>query len=75
MNRRDCVQKGGLFHVLSSLRGHDRGFDSRDVRVDYLNTYTADHVYFSQPRAWMALVMGAVMLGFMLNMYKNRRAN
>ncbi len=45
----------------------------------YLNTYTADHVYFSQTRAWMALVMGAtmalIMLGFMLNMYKNRRAN
>lgn len=45
----------------------------------YLNTYTADHVYFSQTRAWMALVMGAamalVMLGFMLGMYKNRRAN
>lgn len=45
----------------------------------YLNTYTADHVYFSQTRAWMALVMGAVMalimLGFMLNMYKHHRAN
>ncbi len=45
----------------------------------YLNTYTADHVYFSQTRAWMALVMGAamavIMLGFMLGMYKNRRAN
>lgn len=45
----------------------------------YLNTYTADHFYFSQTRAWMALVMGAamalIMLGFMLGMYKNRRAN
>ena len=45
----------------------------------YLNTYTADHVFFSQTRAWMALFMGAVMalimLGFMLSMYKNRRAN
>jgi peptidoglycan/LPS O-acetylase OafA/YrhL len=45
----------------------------------YLNTYTADHVYFSQTRAWMALLMGAtmalIMLGFMLGMYKNRRAN
>lgn len=45
----------------------------------YLNTYTADHVYFSQTRAWMALVMGAamalIMLGFMLSMYKNRRTN
>lgn len=45
----------------------------------YLNTYTVDHVYFSQTRAWMALLMGAtmalIMLGFMLSMYKNRRAN
>ncbi len=45
----------------------------------YLNTYTADHVYFSQTRAWMAVMMGAAMaltmLGFMLNMYKNRQAN
>jgi len=45
----------------------------------YLNTYTSDHIFFSQTRAWMALFMGAVMalimLGFMLNMYKNRRAN
>ena len=45
----------------------------------YLNTYTADHIFFSQTRAWMALVMGAVMalimLGFMLSMYKDRRAN
>lgn len=45
----------------------------------YLNTYAADHVYFSQTRAWMALVMGStmavVMLGFMLHMLKSRRAN
>lgn len=45
----------------------------------YLNAYTADHVFFSQTRAWMALVMGAVMalimLGFMQEMYKNRRTN
>lgn len=45
----------------------------------YLNSYTADHVYFSQTRAWMALMMGAamtlIMLGFMLDMYKNRRTN
>ena len=36
----------------------------------YLNTYALDHVFFSQTRAWMALVMGAtmavVMLAFML---------
>ncbi|MFO1151060.1 MAG: DUF305 domain-containing protein [Alsobacter sp.] len=45
----------------------------------YLNTYALDHVFFSQTRAWMALLMGAVMaavmLGFMWDMYKNRAAN
>ncbi len=45
----------------------------------YLNTYALDHVWFSQTRAWMAVVMGAVMavvmLAFMLNMYKSRKAN
>jgi uncharacterized protein (DUF305 family) len=45
----------------------------------YLNTYAPDHVWFSQTRMWMALVMGAamalVMLGFMWKMYKSRLAN
>ena len=45
----------------------------------YLNTYALDHVYFSETRAYMALVMGAVMalvmLAFMRKMYTNRRAN
>lgn len=45
----------------------------------YLNTYTLDHVFFSQTRMWMALLMGAVMavvmLGFMWGMYKNQTAN
>jgi uncharacterized protein (DUF305 family) len=45
----------------------------------YLNTYQLDHVFFSETRAYMALVMGAtmavVMLGFMRKMYTNRRAN
>jgi uncharacterized protein (DUF305 family) len=45
----------------------------------YLNTYALDHVWFSQTRAWMAVVMGAtmavVMLAFMLNMYKSSKAN
>jgi uncharacterized protein (DUF305 family) len=45
----------------------------------YLNTYAADHVFFSQTRAWMALVMGAtmavVMLLFMWGMYNNKIAN
>lgn len=45
----------------------------------YLNTYALDHIWFSQTRAWMALVMGAamavIMLLFMLKMYENRLAN
>lgn len=45
----------------------------------YLNTYALDHVYFSQTRAWMALYMGAamaaIMLAFMLGMYRNRAVN
>ncbi len=45
----------------------------------YLNTYALDHVWFSQTRAWMALLMGAVMavimLGFMLKMYASKSAN
>ena len=45
----------------------------------YLNTYALDHVFFSETRAYMALVMGAtmavIMLAFMLKMYANRKAN
>jgi uncharacterized protein (DUF305 family) len=45
----------------------------------YLNTYSIDHIYWSETRAYMALIMGAamalVMLGFMLGMYRNRTAN
>lgn len=45
----------------------------------YLNTYDIDHVFFSQTRAWMAVVMGAtmavIMLTFMRGMYKNARLN
>ncbi|MDX5330877.1 MAG: DUF305 domain-containing protein, partial [Caulobacteraceae bacterium] len=45
----------------------------------YLNTYALAHVFFSQTRAWMALLMGAtmaiIMLAFMLGMYANRRLN
>ena len=40
----------------------------------YLNTYAFDHVYYSQTRTWMALIMGAsmaiIMMLFMLKMYK-----
>ena len=45
----------------------------------YIHTYVWDHAYFSETRAWMALLMGAVMaivmLGYMLNMYKSRTVN
>ncbi len=45
----------------------------------YLNSYSLEHIYFSQTRMWMALYMGAIMaiimLAFMLGMYKNRTAN
>lgn len=45
----------------------------------YLNTYAFEHVFWSETRAWMALVMGAtmsvIMLGYMLNMYRKRAVN
>lgn len=45
----------------------------------YLNTDQLDHVFFSETRTYMALVMGAtmaaIMLGFMLRMHANPRAN
>ncbi|HEU4878160.1 MAG TPA: DUF305 domain-containing protein [Gemmatimonadaceae bacterium] len=45
----------------------------------YLNTYALEHVFWSETRAWMALVMGSamaiIMLGFMLDMYGNRALN
>lgn len=45
----------------------------------YLTTYQLDHVFFSETRTYMALVMGAtmavIMLLFMLGMYKDWRIN
>lgn len=45
----------------------------------YLNTFSIDHIFWSQTRAWMALLMGAtmaaIMLAFMLKMYENRAIN
>lgn len=45
----------------------------------YLNTFEVGHIWFSQTRMWMALVMGAamavVMMAFMMKMYPSRRAN
>ncbi|MEO8044852.1 MAG: DUF305 domain-containing protein [Spartobacteria bacterium] len=45
----------------------------------YLNTYSLDHIFFSETRAYMALVMGAtmaiIMLAFMLGMYTKKGVN
>ena len=45
----------------------------------YLDTYQLDHVFFSETRAYMALIMGAtmavVMLTFMRGMYQDPRMN
>ncbi|HUF89245.1 MAG TPA: DUF305 domain-containing protein [Gemmatimonadota bacterium] len=45
----------------------------------YLNTYQLDHLFFSETRLYMALLMGAamavVMLSFMQHMHTNRRVN
>ncbi|WP_421383600.1 DUF305 domain-containing protein [Bacillus salacetis] len=45
----------------------------------YLSTYKVDHVFFSETRAYMALLMGAtmavIMLAFMTHMLKNKKAN
>jgi len=45
----------------------------------YLNTFRLDHVFFSETRTYMSLVMGAtmavIMLSYMLHMYEDRRVN
>ncbi|WP_454744404.1 DUF305 domain-containing protein [Ciceribacter selenitireducens] len=45
----------------------------------YLNVFAADHIFFSQTRLFMALIMGSVMavvmLAFMRRMYPSRIAN
>jgi hypothetical protein len=45
----------------------------------YLNTYSLDHLAFSETRTYMALVMGAtmavIMLAYMTKMLTNRLAN
>ncbi|MFO8149282.1 MAG: DUF305 domain-containing protein [Trueperaceae bacterium] len=47
--------------------------------LTYLNSYELDHVYFSETRLYMALLMGAsmavIMLSYMLHMHKSRSAN
>ncbi|WP_214815517.1 DUF305 domain-containing protein [Exiguobacterium sp. s131] len=45
----------------------------------YLNVFQFDHIFFSQTRLYMALIMGSVMafvmLLFMWGMYKNKTVN
>ena len=45
----------------------------------YLNTYETGHVFFSETRVYMSLVMGAtmavIMLGYMLKMYTSHLVN
>jgi len=45
----------------------------------YLNTYAWEHVFWSETRAWMALLMGScmsvIMLGYMRAMYPRRLVN
>ncbi len=45
----------------------------------YLNTYAWEHVFFSETRVYMAIVMGAtmavIMLAYMLGMYKSMPLN
>ncbi len=45
----------------------------------YLNVFQLDHIFLSQTRLYMALIMGAtmaiVMLLFMRSMYQNKRLN
>ncbi|GGA43376.1 DUF305 domain-containing protein [Pelagibacterium lentulum] len=45
----------------------------------YLNTYAFEHVYWSETRAYMALIMGAtmtiVMMVFMMGMYDRKGIN
>ncbi|SIQ74132.1 DUF305 domain-containing protein [Domibacillus enclensis] len=45
----------------------------------YFNVFQLDHIFFSETRAYMALMMGSVMaivmLVFMWNMYDKRRLN
>jgi uncharacterized protein (DUF305 family) len=45
----------------------------------YLNSYSIEHIHYSETRTFMAIYMGAamavIMLAFMLGMYTNRVAN
>lgn len=47
--------------------------------VMYLNTYSFDHIFFSEMRLYMTMLMATtmavVMLGFMRHMYTDKKAN
>lgn len=47
--------------------------------MTYLNTYASDHVFWSETRVYMSLMMGGamaiIMLSFMLKMHRSMRAN
>jgi hypothetical protein len=47
--------------------------------LTYVNSYELSHVRWSETRFFMAFVMGAamavIMLGYMLNMYRNKKIN
>ena len=47
--------------------------------LKYTSTYALSHVWFSETRAWMTLLMAGamaiVMLAFMLGMYRNTKVN
>jgi uncharacterized protein (DUF305 family) len=47
--------------------------------ISYLNSYQSDHIFFSETRSYMALIMGAdmalIMLFGMRKMYPDRRTN
>jgi hypothetical protein len=85
MNSRDGAQQPRASHGWSDVNNYIR-FAAMIVTstvimygMMYLNTYQWDHVFFSETRAYMALIMGAtmavVMLSFMLRMYSDWRIN
>ena len=47
--------------------------------LKYTNTYALDHIFYSETRTYMAIMMGAamavIMLLFMLEMYKDKSKN
>lgn len=47
--------------------------------MTYLNLYALEHAFFSQTRAWMALIMisgmALIMMGLMFHMYRNKSVN